>query len=120
VMLDKHQLQRGMDFMKAEEVEARVRERLPAPLKSFSFKVDMALQDPRPLNPLALGDRQIYIYDSASKQVSKERLTELFKYLPGKVAQCRIFATTHEHDQLLADALERALGEDSPAITTNV
>jgi hypothetical protein len=120
VVLDKYLLQRGVDFMKAEVVEARVRDRLPAPLKGFPFKIDMALQDPRPLNPLAMGDRQIYIYDSATRQVSKERLTELFRYLPGKVAQCRIFAASHEHDQLLAQALEQALGEDAPAIPTNV
>ncbi|KRT75276.1 MAG: hypothetical protein XU13_C0003G0086 [Candidatus Rokubacteria bacterium CSP1-6] len=120
VVLDKYQLQRGVDFVKAEEVEARVRDRLPAPLKRFPFKIDMALQDPRPLNPLAMGDRQIYIYDSATRQVSKERLTELFRYLPGKVAQCRIFAASHEHDRDLAQALEQALGEDAPAIPTNV
>jgi hypothetical protein len=120
VMLDIAELRRGLGFMKVEEVEARVRDLLPARLKPLPFKVDMALQDPRPLNPLGLGDRQIYVYDSGAKRVSKERLTELFKYLPGKVAQCRIFAATHEHDQLLADALERALGEDAPAIVTNV
>jgi HD superfamily phosphohydrolase len=120
VVLDKYQIQRGVDFMKAQDVEARVRARLPAPLKTFPFKIDMALQDPRPLNPLALGDRQIYIYDSASQQVSKERLTELLKYLPGKVAQCRIFAASHEYDRQLAEALEHALGEEAPAIVTNV
>ncbi|MBI4609619.1 MAG: hypothetical protein HY726_11490, partial [Candidatus Rokubacteria bacterium] len=120
VVLDIAELQRGLGFMKADEVEARVRKCLPARLRDLAFRVDMALQDPRPLNPLALGDRQIYVYDSGSKRVSKERLTELFKYLPGKVAQCRIFATTHEHDQLLAEALERALGEDAPSIVTNV
>ncbi len=120
VVLDIAELKRGLGFMKAEEVEARVRDLLPAGLKTFPFKIDMALQDPRPLNPLGLGDRQIYVYDSGSKRVSKEHLTELFKYLPGKVAQCRIFAATHEHDQILAEALERALSEDSPAIVTNV
>ena len=120
VVLDIAELKRGLGFVKAEEVEARVRDRLPARLKTFPFKIDMALQDPRPLNPLGLGDRQIYVYDSGSKRVSKEHLTELFKYLPGKVAQCRIFAATHEHDQILAEALERALSEDSPAIVTNV
>ena len=120
VMLDIAELRPGVGFMKAEEVEARVRDLLPPALKSLPFKVDMALQDPRPLNPLGLGDRQIFVYDSGSKSVSKERLTELFRYLPGKVAQCRIFAATHEHDQLLADALERALREDLPAIVTNV
>jgi len=120
VVLDIAELRRGLGFMKAEDVEARVRDLLPTRLKTLPFRIDMALQDPRPLNPLGLGDRQIYVYDSGSMRVSKERLTELFKYLPGKVAQCRIFATTHAHDQLLAEALDRALGEDFPAIVTNV
>ena len=120
VVLDKSQLQRGMDFMKADDVEARVREELPRSLRSFPFKIDMALQDPRPLNPFRMGDRQIHVYDPSSRRVSKEALAELFKYLPGKVAQCRIFATSHEHDGELALALERALSEDRPAIVTNV
>ena len=36
------------------------------------------------------------------------------------VAQCRIFAESHEHDAELAVALERALGEEPPSIATNV
>ena len=80
----------------------------------------MALQDPRPLNPLKMGDRQIYVYDGATRRVSMEPLTELLKYLPGKVAQCRIFAMTHEHDAELAQALDRALAEEPSSIPTNV
>jgi hypothetical protein len=52
--------------------------------------------------------------------VSEEPLTEILKYLPGKVAQCRIFATDHSHDGDLAVALERALAEEPPSIPTNV
>jgi hypothetical protein len=52
--------------------------------------------------------------------VSEEPLSEILKYLPGKVAQCRIFAVTHEHDAALATALKRALNEDPPSIVTNV
>jgi hypothetical protein len=52
--------------------------------------------------------------------VAAEPLTEILKYLPGKVAQCRIFAMHHEHDAELAQALERALGEEPSAIPTNV
>jgi HD superfamily phosphohydrolase len=107
-------------MIKPEYVETQVKEQLPGPLRRLPFRIDMAFQDPRPLNPLAMGDRQIFIYDSTSKQVSKERLTELFKYLPGKVAQCRIFALGHEHDLELAGALRRVLREDRPSITTNV
>lgn len=104
----------------AGTVERRVRALLPLRLRAFPFKVDLALQDPRPVNPLKMGDRQIYVYDSSTKRVSPEPLTELLKYLPSKVAQCRIFAMSHEHDPLLAAALERALDEEPPAILTNV
>ncbi len=120
VVLDLFEPKRGHSFLEAETVERRVRTFLPSSLKTFPFKIDMALQDPRPLNPLKMGDRQIYVYDASTKRVAKEPLTEILKYLPGKVAQCRIFAMTHEHDQLLAQALEQALGEDAPAIVTNV
>ena len=67
-----------------------------------------------------MGDRQIYVFDGATGSVSQEPLTEILKYLPGKVAQCRIFAMSHEHDQQLARALEQALGEDRPAHPTNL
>jgi hypothetical protein len=120
VVLDLFEPRRGHAFLPAEEVEKRVRAYLPSRLRDFPFKIDMALQDPRPLNPLKMGDRQIYVYDAAAQTVSEAPLTEILKYLPGKVAQCRIFASSHEHDAALAAALERALGEDPPAIVTNV
>jgi uncharacterized protein len=121
VVLDIFEPKRGQaGFLKAEEVETGVRARLPKHLADFPFKIDMALQDPRPLSPLSMEDRQIYVYDSASKRVAKEPLKEILKYLPGKVAQCRIFAMSHEHDAELAVALERALGEEAPSIVTNV
>ncbi|HEV8440156.1 MAG TPA: HD domain-containing protein [Methylomirabilota bacterium] len=120
VVLDIFEPRRGQAFMKADEVEQRVRDLLPAAQRDFPFKIDMAQQDPRPLNPIGMQDRQIYVYDPATGTVSAEPLKELLKYLPGKAAQCRIFAMTHEHDQLLARALEQALGEDRPAHPTNL
>jgi uncharacterized protein len=120
VVLDLFEPRRGQSFMKADDVEQRVRELLPPGLHDFPFKIDMAQQDPRPLNPIGMQDRQIYVYDAASRTVSAEPLKELLKYLPGKVAQCRIFAMSHEHDQQLARALEQALGEERPAHPTNL
>jgi HD superfamily phosphohydrolase len=120
VVLDLFEPRRGHSFMKAEEVGQRVKDLLPPGLRGFPFKIDMAQQDPRPLNPIGMKDRQIYVYDAADRSVSAEPLKELLKYLPGKVAQCRIFAMSHEHDQLLARALNEALGEDRPAHPTNL
>jgi uncharacterized protein len=119
-VLDAFEPRRGQRFMDEKTLEERVRRFLPRFLRDFPFKIDMAQQDPRPLNPIAMGDRQIYIYDPAWKRVEKEPLKELLKYLPAKVAQCRIFATSHEHDALLAEALRRAVNDDEPVIVTNV
>jgi hypothetical protein len=119
-ILDLFEPRRGHSFLDAETVERRVRAFLPPHLRGVPFRIDMALQDPRPLNPLSMGDRQIYVYDSATRRVAKEPLREILKYLPGKVAQCRIFAASHEHDAELAQALSRALAEEPPAIATNV
>src|SRR5262245_5992016 len=91
VVLDLFEPKRGQAFLKTEEVEERVRAFLPRGLRDFPFRIDMALQDPRPLNPLKMDDRQIYVYDSTTQRVAKEPLAEILKYLPGKVAQCRIF-----------------------------
>ncbi|MGH7391077.1 MAG: HD domain-containing protein [Candidatus Rokuibacteriota bacterium] len=120
VVLDLFEPKRGQAFLDAETVERRVRMFLPPRLRDFPFRIDMALQDPRPLNPLKMGDRQIYVYDASRSEVAAEPLTELLKYLPGKVAQCRIFATHHEHDADLAIALQRALEEEPSSIVTNV
>ena len=106
--------------MKPEHIGAQVKQHLPGHLKHIDFRIDMAFQDPRPLNPLAMGDRQIYIYDSASRRVSKEPLAELLRRLPAKVAQVRIFALDHHNDAELADALRCVFYEDTPSISTNV
>jgi uncharacterized protein len=119
-VLDQFEARKGYGFLHSDEVEKRVKSFLPAHLRDFPFKIDMALQDPRPLNPLKMGDRQIYVFDPANGSVSEEPLSEILKYLPGKVAQCRIFAMTHEHDGELAGALKRALNEEPPSIVTNV
>jgi len=119
-VLDQFEARKGQSFLHSDEVEKRVKSFLPARLRDIPFKIDMALQDPRPLNPLKMGDRQIYVFDSATGSVSEEPLTEILKYLPGKVAQCRIFAMTHEHDAALAAALKRALNEEPSSIVTNV
>jgi HD superfamily phosphohydrolase len=119
-VLDQFEARKGQSFLNSDEVEKRVKSFLPPRLRDFPFRIDMALQDPRPLNPLKMGDRQIYVFDGATGSVSEEPLSEILKYLPGKVAQCRIFAMTHEHDAALATALKRALNEEPPSIVTNV
>jgi hypothetical protein len=98
--------------MRPESVAAEVRAALPPALRGLEFQVDLAFQDPRPENPLAMGDRQIYVHDGVTGRVSTEALAALFKYLPGKVAQCRIFARDHRHDAELTRAFRQVLRVD--------
>ena len=112
--------ERGRTFLDQETVERRIRELLPPALKKLPFKVDMANQDPRPLNPLSMGEFQIYVYDPSTQTVSKELLKEYFDFIPAKIVQCRIFTLNHEHDAVLARIAERILGTESPSSTTNL
>jgi hypothetical protein len=101
--------------MRPESVASQVQAALPPALRDLEFQIDLAFQDPRPVNPLGLGDRQIYVYDSVTGQVAKEPLATLLRALPGRVAQCRIFARDHRHDQELTRAFRRVLHADRPA-----
>jgi hypothetical protein len=104
----------GWAGMHPESVVDRVRAALPPALRDLEFQVDLAFQDPRPVNPLAMGDRQVYVYDGVTGRVSAAALAALFKYLPGKVAQCRIFARNHRHDGELTRAFREGLLVDRP------
>src|SRR5262244_1048853 len=66
-ILDQFEVRKGQSFLDTNEVVRRVKAWLPASLRDFDFRIDMAQQDPRPLNPLQMGDRQIYVYDSFTK-----------------------------------------------------
>ena len=101
--------------MRPESVASQVQAALPQALRDLEFQIDLAFQDPRPVNPLGLGDRQIYVYDSVTGQVAKEPLATLLQALPGRVAQCRIFARDHRHDQELTRAFCRVLHADRRA-----
>jgi hypothetical protein len=112
--------ERGRTFMDRQTIERRIRQVLPARLKKLPFRVDMANQDPRPLNLLNMGEFQIYVYDPATQAVSKEALKEFFDYLPARIVQFRIFAKDHRADAELARVAERVLTSEGHSIKTNV
>lgn len=111
---------KGQTLIRQQDLEASIRERLPEEIKDLEFRVDLATQDPRPLNPLMMGQRQIYVYNPSSKVVSKEALQEFFDYIPARVVHCRVFAKNHTHDTLLAEVVEKVLLDEGSSIKTNV
>lgn len=101
------------------EFRAALVRRLPERLRSIEFVVDIASQDPRPLNPLR-GPKRIPVYDPATERIEEHLLTGILEFVPAKVHLYRVFAPGHEHDRDLAAAARAALGEVAPASLTNL
>lgn len=112
--------EKGGWIMNPAELEVEMRKRLPAELSDLPFRVDMASQDPRPMNPLMMGERQVYVFNPSTRVVSKEALTEYVDSIPAKLIQCRIFALNHDNDALLSRIAEEALAGLPPRVQTSV
>jgi HD superfamily phosphohydrolase len=114
------QVQKGIRFSRAEDYERQIRACLPAPLRTLPFRVDLATQDPRPLNPMAQSGKQINIFNPATGRTSLEPLQDLYRFIPARVVHFRVFALDHQHDGILTEAAERALNAAGGAVTTNL
>jgi hypothetical protein len=107
-------------LMDRETIERRIRMALPPHLRSVPFRVDLANQDPRPINLLNMGQFQIYVYDPTTQAVSKETLKDFFDYLPARILQFRIFALDHHADAELARVAEQVLTSAGHSIKTHL
>jgi HD superfamily phosphohydrolase len=120
VTLSMRAFEKGKTIIDAVELVKRIRKNLPPKVKDLPFRVDMASQDPRPINPLMMGERQIHVFNPSTHKVEKEPLRDFFDYIPARVVQCRVFTLNHDHDLILADIVERVLGIQEESIKTNV
>ncbi len=116
------QAMRGMlAFTRPEQFEQAIRERLPRPMRNIEFRIDVATQDPRPINPVAEGNKRINIYNASTGVTSPEPLKEIFKYIPARIVHFRVFTLNHKHDKELAIAAEQIFDPSgSTAFDTNV
>ncbi len=94
-----------------DRIEKRMRKKLPKKHSRLSFRVDIASQDPRPTDPMGMGERQIYVFNPSTGSVSKEALSEHVDAIPSRLIQCRVYALNHTHDNLLSETAERILAE---------
>ena len=92
------------DMMEPDQLVSRIRQALPSSFYDLDFQLDMATQDPRNINPLAIGDSPIYIYDPATGEVQAELLEEILESIPVKIVQYRLYTTDHTCSQPLAHA----------------
>ncbi len=120
VTLSMREIEKGKTIIDARELVNRIKRNLPSKLKELPFRVDMASQDPRPVNPLMMGERQIYVFNPSTRKIEKEPLKDFFDYIPARVVQCRVFTLSHDHDKELADIVDKVLGIQEDSIKTNV
>jgi len=113
-------MQRGVRFTDVEEYERQIRESLPENLKDMAFRVDLATQDPRPINPMAEGDKKINIYNPSTESISLEPINDIYRFIPARVMHFRVFSLDHRHDEVLTVAAEKALGALGEVVTTNI
>jgi len=114
------QLQRGMHFSTAGDYERQLRKYLPGSLKKLDFRVDLATQDPRPLNPMAQTEKRVNIYNPMTGMTSPEPLHDLYRYIPARVVHFRVFSHSHDHDAELSRAAEKALTDREEGLKTNL
>ncbi len=118
--LSLNELRYGVSLIQDTDWEKRIRSALAPPERDLVFRVDMAIQDPRPENPFSMGKKQIYIFDPSTEEITKGSLSELFEFIPSTVVQFRVYALDHDHDRLLAEVAEATLKGGSPAVKTSV
>jgi len=114
------QIPRGTAFSRGKDYEIQIREHLPGSLKGLPFRIDLATQDPRPVNPMAETDKRINIFNPATGLTSPEPLWEIYKFIPARVVHFRVFSLTHEHDGELASAAEKVIGSLGKTVKTNI
>jgi uncharacterized protein len=102
-----------------DEFHAAIVRRLPGNLKGVDFVVDIASQDPRPLNPL-VGPKRIAVYDPATGAIEEQLLSGILEFVPAKAHLYRVFAVGRQHERELALAAMAALGEAQPQSLTNL
>ena len=101
------------------EFRAAIVRRLPAELRGIEFVVDIASQDPRPLNPL-VGPKRIAVYDPVTDAIEEQLLSGILEFVPARVHLYRVFAVSREHERELALAARAALEEAEPQSLTNL
>ena len=114
------QIQKGTRFSQAGDYERQIREYLPEVLTRIAFRVDLATQDPRPINPMTETEKKINIFNPATGRTSPEPLIDIYRFIPARVVHFRVFSLNHNHDEELTTAAEKTLSALDVVVKTNI
>ncbi len=114
------QIQKGTRFAHAGEYERQLKGFLPHKLKGISFRIDLATQDPRPINPMAETEKRVNIFNPTTGITSPEPLKDIYRFIPARVVHLRVFALSHDNDAEITKAAEKMLGVLEGTSKTNI
>ncbi|MGA3208667.1 MAG: HD domain-containing protein [Syntrophales bacterium] len=114
------QIQRGTRFAHAIDYERQLRGYLPEKMKGISFRVDLATQDPRPINPMAETEKRVNIFNPTTGMTSPEPLKDIYRFIPARVVHLRVFALSHANDAEISKAAEKMLSDLEGTEKTNI
>jgi uncharacterized protein len=114
------QIPRGAAFARSKDYEDQIRSYLPPSLKRLLFRVDLATQDPRPLNPMAETEKRINIFNPVTQLTSPEPLRDIYRFIPARVVHFRVFSLSHDYDEELTSAAEKTLSTFGESDKTNI
>ncbi len=113
-------VQKGTSFAEARDYEEQIRSRLPRSLHRIALRVDLATQDPRPVNPMVQTDKRINIFNPALGSISQEPLRDIYRFIPARIVHFRVFTMNHEHDAEISAAAAKVLENPRAASRTNI
>ncbi|MFB3924857.1 MAG: HD domain-containing protein [Syntrophales bacterium] len=114
------QIQKGARFATAADYQEQIRQQLPRRLKRLEFRVDLATQDPRPVNPMSESEKRINIYNPATETTSPEPLLDIYRFIPARVVHMRVFSLNHLYDSELTQAAGKVLCGLGAQAKTNI
>lgn len=112
-------IERSSIFSDAALVERQLRQLLPAELKDYPLRVDVARHIYRP-HTSGPAEGQNFLYESSRGLLRPLTDDALFRRLPASHRICRIYATAGTHRNEVAAALDKLLGSGGGDDLTNM
>jgi hypothetical protein len=82
--------------------------------------VDLATQDPRPINPMAETDKRVNVFNPVTGTTSPEPLKDIYRFIPARIVHFRVFSLNHHTDAAITEAAEKTLGLLEGTTKTNI
>ncbi len=113
------QFENSSVFSSAKILTECIREQLPADLKEFPFRVDLARHIHRPHTAGATAGMNFY-YDSSADRLRPLTMHGLYRKLPISHTIARVYAHDFEHAALFASILDHLTGSHAEDDLTNM